>query len=184
LARRIQRKCEQWRAYAKAARTASNELLTLLANDTTGPEATDKINFALVRFAGIDAVALKQFDLWESECGFPWYDSPGVIKNDGRHLDLSLWYGDLLCGLCFATPSGKRTLVRIRLLEGHPGRENGQHPLKGRVVELCVLAVTQYCKIIGAELIEIDSPLPGAVPVYIENEFQMVDGVLVLTLGA
>ncbi|WP_053148941.1 hypothetical protein [Pseudomonas sp. Pf153] len=184
MARHTQRKFEEWRAYASAARIASNELLALLGGDSIGPEPTNALDFALVRFGGSDAVALEQFDLWESEYGFPWHDSPGVIKNDARHFDLALWYGDLLCGLCFATPSGKRTLVRIKLLEGHPKRENGQHPLKGRVIELCIFAVIQYCKIIGADYIEIDKPLPGAVPVYIENEFRMVNGTLVLTFDA
>ncbi|AHL36738.1 MULTISPECIES: hypothetical protein [Pseudomonas] len=182
MARVSRRKYEEWRAYANAARTASNELLALLAQESADPERAGEVDFALVRFGDIDARALEQFDLWESDHGFPWHDSPGVIKSDARHLDLALWYGDLLCGLCFATPSGKRAVVRIKLLEGHPKREDGPHPLKRRVIELCVLAVTQYCKIIGAELIEIDSPLPGAVPVYVENEFQMVNGALVLTL--
>lgn len=178
----IRRKYEEWRAYACAARTASNELLTLLAQEPADPERASGVDFALVRFGNIDADALEQFNLWESDHGFPWHDSPEVIKSDARHLDLALWYGNLLCGLCFATPSGKRTVVRIKLLEGHPKRESLSHPLKRRVIQLCVLAVTQYCKIIGAEFIEIDSPLPGAVPIYVENEFQMVNGALVLTL--
>lgn len=142
------------------------------------------LDFAKVRYGVIDDVALAQFEEWDSAHDFPWRTSPAVIKSDSRHLDLSLWYGDLLCGLCFATPSNKRTLVRIKLLEGKPNQDGDRHPLKGRVVELCLFAVNQYCKIIGAVEIVIDQPLERAIPKYMENGFELRDGVLVLCLNA
>jgi hypothetical protein len=178
------RKYAEWLAHACSARDVTNEQLAALAQMDAAEGLTGGIDFALVRVDRIDAVALAQFEGWESERGFPWNDAPGVIREDSRHLDLSLWYGDRLCGLCFATPSGKRTLVRIKLLEGQPNRPDGPHPLKGRVIELCVFAVTQYCKIIGATLIEIEDPLPGAVQVYESNRFEMVNGSLVLAVDA
>lgn len=178
------RKYEEWRAYAISARSVSNEQMAALAFEPMPDDAALMIDFALVRFAAIDAQALAQFDEWASTLDFPWHTSPTVIRADSRHLDLSLWYGDTLCGLCFASPSNKRTLVRIKLLEGKP-RQGGQpHPLKGKVLELCLFAVNQYCKIIDAREIVIDQPLEGAVRSYLENGFEMRDGVLVLSLDA
>ncbi|KPW15841.1 hypothetical protein [Pseudomonas syringae] len=176
----IRRKFEEWKAYAEAARSSGNELLKMLAD---GPEISGPlgvIDFGLVRFTSINEAALSQFSEWNSEYDFPWHDAPEVIQKDPRHLDLALWYDDLLCGLCFATPSGKRTKVRIMLLEGMPRLPYGPHPLKQRVIGLCVLAVSQYCKIIGATLIEVDKPLQNAILAYQQNDFDFENGALVL----
>jgi hypothetical protein len=178
------RKYEEWRAYACAARTSTNEQLAELAMIDGADGTSSGIDFSQVRVDCIDSAALALLEEWDSEQGFPWNDAPAVVKEDSRNFDLSLWYGDLLCGLCFATPSGKRTVVRIKLLEGRPKGPEGPHPLKGRVIELCVFAVSQYCKIIGATQIEIDKPLPGAVPAYLDASFKMVQGSLVLDLDA
>lgn len=178
------KKSEQWRAYAASARAIANELLQYLAAQAAYSPDRGGIDFAQVHFGRIDAKALGQFAEWGSEHGFPWHDTPGYIKSDARHLDLSLWYGDTLCGLCFATPSGARTLVRIRLLEGKPLQPDGHHKLKKRVIELCVLAVTQYCKIIGAKVIQIDDPLDGAIHVYEQNNFTMNNGVLEMLVAS
>lgn len=178
------RKYEEWRAHASAARTATNEQLAALAVIEAAQGSTSGIDFTQVRVDCIDSVALAQLEEWDSDQGFPWSDAPEVVREDSRNLDLSLWYGDQLCGLCFATPSGKRTVVRIKLLEGRPNGPAGPHPLKGRVIELCVFAVSQYCKIIGATQIEIEKPLPGAVPAYQNAAFKMVHGSLVLDLDA
>lgn len=132
-----------------------------------------------MRFSQIDAEALAQFDGWESGHGFPWHETPDYMQQDARHLDLSLWYGDMLCGLCFASPSGSRTLVRIKLLEGRPAKPV-PHALVTRVIELCTFAVAQYCKIISAILIVIDSPLVDAVPKYIKAGYGWVNGELVM----
>lgn len=184
MASHSRRKYEEWRAYAIAARSVSNEQIAALAQAEPLDAVVVTLDFALVRFGVIDDAALVQFEEWASAHDFPWGESPAVIKKDSRHLDLSLWYGDLLCGLCFATPSNKRTLVRIKLLEGKPNNGDEPHPLKGRVVELCLFAVNQYCKIIDAHEIVIDQPLEGAIPKYIENGFELRDGVLVLCLNA
>lgn len=138
--------------------------------------------YELVRFAPIDEAALEHFRNWNSSHGFPWSDAPQVIAKNSRHFDLALWYADQLCGLCFATPSGRRTLVRIMLLEGRPSDSSTVHPLKGKVVSLCLLAVSSYCKRIGATRIIIDKPLQGVVEVYRRHHFDYVEGELVLTL--
>ena len=170
---------DEWRAHAAAARTTSN---AILASAGVQPGPSGEVDFSLVRFAQINAAALEQFSDWESGFGFPWRDTPNHMQNDARHLDLSLWYGDTLCGLCFASPSGARTLVRIKLLEGKPSEPGGPHALATRVIELCTFAVAQYCKIIGAVEIVIDSPLEDAVPKYIKAGYQMVNGDLVMAV--
>jgi len=146
------------------------------------PGPAGEVDFSLVRFAQIDAAALAQFDEWGSGHGFCWHHTPSHMQNEARHLDLSLWYGDMLCGLCFASPSGSRTLVRIKLLEGKPSKPI-PHALITRVIELCTFAVAQYCKIIGAVQIVIDSPLEDAVPKYIRAGYELVRGELVMAVG-
>jgi hypothetical protein len=175
------RKYAEWLAYACSARSATNEKF---AEFPTLKVDGGFLDFAQVRVDPIDAAALAQYEQWESKFDFPWRDSPDTIKADSRHLDVSLWYGDRLCGLCFASPSGKRTVVRIKLLEGRPTLDDDPHPLKHRVTELCVFTVIQYCKIIGASEIKIDQPLEGAVKSYLANGFKVVNGELVLFLDA
>lgn len=170
---------EQWRGYASAARASTNELLAAVG---VQPGPTGDVDFALVRFGPIDAVALARFEGWESEHDFPWHDTPGHIQADARHLDLSLWYGGTLCGLCFASPSNGRTLVRIKLLEGRPTQKDGPHPLATRVIELCTFAVAQYCKAFDAFEIVIDKPLEDAVPKYERAGYKRVNGNLVMQL--
>lgn len=154
----------------------------MLASAGVQPGPAGEVDFSRVRFAQIDTAALAQFSEWKSGFGVPWSDTPKHMQRDARHLDLSLWYDDTLCGLCFASPSGARTLVRIKLLEGKPSQPEGPHALATRVIELCTFAVAQYCKIIGAIEIVIESPLDDAVPKYIRAGYEVVNGNLVMAV--
>ncbi|MHC8325495.1 hypothetical protein [Pseudomonas sp. LB1P83] len=97
-------------------------------------------------------------------------------------LDLAIWFGPELCGLCFANPNNSRLRVRIVRLEGKPGRPRR---LKNRIAPLALIAVEHYARIIGSTLIEIQEPAEGAVPIYqkLGFEFDNEDR-LVMAIGS
>lgn len=81
-----------------------HELLQMLADgpEISGPMSV--IDFGLVRFTGINEAALSQFSEWNSEYDFPWHEAPEAVQKDPRHLDLALWYDDLLYCAAFVLP--------------------------------------------------------------------------------
>jgi len=83
--------------------------------------------------------------------------------------DLSIWYGNELCGLCFANPNQSRLRIKIIRLEGKPGK---LHPLKSRIASLTMIAVDHYARIIGSQWIEIQEPAPGAISIYRDLGFE------------
>jgi hypothetical protein len=128
------------------------------------------LNPGLVRFESITKDAIEQSYLWGSEASlYPWEDVPIWKSRDKKHFDMSLWYGSILCGLCYATPRASAICIKVILLEGKPESE---HPLRGQVATLSLLAISRYARILGLEEIEIEEPAAGAVPLYKELGFE------------
>jgi hypothetical protein len=133
-----------------------------------------------VRFAPIDSAAIAISHGWHGSF-YPWEDVPGWTRKDTRGLDLALWHADELCGLCYATPRRSRLRIKVILLEGQP---NASHPLKGLVARLMVLAVGVYARMLGCDVIQIESPEPAVVSYYQRLGFQFdADGCLVISAG-
>lgn len=120
------------------------------------------LGFSGVRFDAIGAEALAAWTNWQDSY-FSWDDVIVWKAKEPMALDLSIWFGDTLCGLCFANPNGSRQRIRIVRLEGRPEPD---HPLKRRVASLALLAIEQYARIIGSRLIEVQEPLEGAISAY------------------
>jgi hypothetical protein len=138
------------------------------------------INGGLVRFAPIDSNAIEISHGWYGSV-YPWRDVPHWKRKDAKGLDLALWHADELCGLCYATPRRSRLRIKVILLEGQP---NTNHPLKGLVARLMFLAVGVYARMLGCEVIQIESPEPGVVSYYQRLGFQFdADGCLVISAG-
>ncbi|WP_282373047.1 N-acetyltransferase [Pseudomonas sp. PS02290] len=138
------------------------------------------VNGGLIRFAPIDSAAIEISHGWYGS-SYPWGDVPWWKRKDARGLDLALWHADELCGLCYATPRRSRLRIKVILLEGQP---NTNHPLKGLVARLMFLAVGVYARMLGCEVIQIESPEPGVVSYYQRLGFQFdADGCLVISAG-
>ncbi len=160
---------EKWRARAAVARTKAGERVQAMHREFLENGYEGLTDYSQVRFESINNAALTALEGWRKEPNFDWWDSPNTVKSDPKCLDLSLWFADQLCGLCFAVPSAGRTLVRIKLLEGNPDEA---HPLKGQVTTLMLLAVNQYCKLVDASVIVVDEPWEGAIPHYLDLGFK------------
>ncbi|MHC8304770.1 hypothetical protein [Pseudomonas sp. PB3P13] len=98
---------------------------------------------------------------------FLWHEVAGWKAKEPLALDLSIWFDDQLCGLCFANPNKSRQRIRIVRLEGRP--EN--HPLKKRILTLSILALEHYATIIGSHFVEVQEPLKGAISIYQQHGF-------------
>ncbi|MFU2328242.1 hypothetical protein [Pseudomonas sp. NFX98] len=123
------------------------------------PTARDLSN---VRFEPIDAQALNAFEQWEDP-HFSWNEVIGWKAREPLALDIAIWFGEELCGMCIANPNKSRHRIRIVRLEGRPGMF---HPLKKRIAPLSLSVIEQYAQIIGSRIIEVQEPLAGAVSTY------------------
>ncbi|MHC8298512.1 hypothetical protein [Pseudomonas sp. ZS1P83] len=124
-----------------------------------GPTVLD---LSKVRFEPIDAQALNACERWDDP-HFSWHEVIGWKAKEPLALDLSIWFDEQLCGLCFANPNKSRQRIRIVRLERRPGKV---HPLKKRIAPLSLLVIEQYATIIGSGVIEVQEPLKGAIPTY------------------
>lgn len=161
-------------ARSEARQQVNNAVANSLGLGTLG------IDGCLVRFTPIDPAAIKISHDWDGSV-YPWVDVPRWKRKDPKGLDLALWYAEQLCGLCYATPRRSRLRIKVILLEGQP---NMIHPLKGLVARLMILAVGVYARMLGCEVIEVESPEPGVVSYYQRLGFQFdADGCLVISAG-
>ncbi|MFJ3370917.1 hypothetical protein [Pseudomonas sp. NPDC086251] len=125
------------------------------------------LDLSKVRFEPIDAQALNACSCWDDPY-FLWHEVVGWKAKEPLALDLSIWFDEQLCGLCFANPNKSRQRLRIVRLEGRPGEV---HPLKKRIVTLAILVIEHYATIIGSRFIEVQEPLKGAIPIYQQHGF-------------
>ena len=113
------------------------------------------IDAAAVKFEPITPAAIKQYFLWEGPTIFPWDDVADWKSKDAKGLDLAIWYKQILCGMCYATPRASSICLKIILLEGHPDRA---HPLRGRIAPIALLVADHYARALGCKEIEIQDP--------------------------
>ena len=134
----------------------------------------------LIRFEPIDYAALLVSDTWQKSV-YPWSSVSQWKVKDAKGFDLALWYDQILCGMCYATPRKSRLRIKIILLEGKP---EGIHPLKGMVAPLALRAVDLYALMLGCKAIEIQQPEPHVVDYYLTLGFRFDEsGRLVISVG-
>lgn len=129
------------------------------------PDVVEKVvSPELIRYDSIDHNALKRMNDWShSYFKEQWLDVPRCGRGHPKAISLSLWHGQTLCGLCFATPKRSKFRIKLMLVEGHP---DSTHPLKGFVAAMMITAVEDYAKLIDLPSILIPKPLPEVVPLY------------------
>lgn len=127
----------------------------------------DFLDVSKVRFEPIDSKALSAWERWD-DLHFSWREVVGWKAKEPLALDLSIWFDEQLCGLCFANPNKSRQRIRIVRLEGRP---KAAHPLKKRIATLSIMVIQHYATIIGSRFIEVQEPLKGAIPIYQKHGF-------------
>lgn len=130
---------------------------------------TPNIDATAVKFEPITTEAIEECLLWEGPAIYPWDDIPDWKRNDAKGLDLAIWYGQLLCGMCYATPRASSICLKVVLLEGHPDRA---HPLRGRIAPIALLVADIYAQALGCREIEIQDPDPNVVFYYRKLGFE------------
>jgi hypothetical protein len=129
-----------------------------------GALAEKGIDAKQIRYEPITHEALEHCYLWGSKAQlYPWEEIPRWKKRDRKAFDLSLWYDQELCGLCFATPRSSALCIKVILLEGKP---DVTHPLKGEIAGLALIAISRYARMLKLSEIEIFEPDPGAIDWY------------------
>ncbi|NNA67618.1 hypothetical protein [Pseudomonas gessardii] len=108
-----------------------------------------EIDLTHVRFELIDRHALAAYQDWAEDAHFSWDEVATWKGREPMAFDLSLWYDEVLCGLCFANPNQSRLRIKLIRLEGRPGKS---HPLKSRIASLTMIAIDHYARIIGSPL--------------------------------
>lgn len=122
------------------------------------------VDTSKIRFEPITQTAVDASYLWGEEAMlYPWEEVHDWKQDDARGFDLSLWFDQELCGLCYATPRKSKLCIKIVILEGKPDRS---HPLRGAVASLALTAIENYALLIDCSEIEVQEPAAGAVPVY------------------
>lgn len=148
-----------WKSMAREAGVEASRQRPEVAGRTLRPE--------LLRMDVIDAAAMDAYQAWPTPVAdYPWEDVQDWKQNDFKGLDLSLWYADELCGLCYASPKDSSLCIKIILLERSAGPANA---LAGLVMLFMVLTVIQYGKLLECKEIVVQDPAPNAVRNY---EFQ------------
>jgi len=122
-----------------------------------------KMDVAAVRFEPITTAALEKCHLWEGATIYPWDHIPDWKRKDAKGLDLAIWYGQNLCGLCYATPRRSALCLKVVLLQSDPDRS---HPLRGLIAPIAILAADFYARMLGCREIEIQDPDPNVVFYY------------------
>jgi len=127
----------------------------------------------MVGLKSVDSIALVHAKRWEDSLSrnddANWSWSEGFRKYAYRHpkrFDLAIWYANSqLCGLSLGKPTFSGSRLRLDILEGSPD----WHPLKGKIVELTVLAAKTYAASIGADQVRIMRPLNSELIKYYEG---------------
>lgn len=151
----------RYQVYRSEARKRAASQIAGLQGQLKAADASI-MDLSLIRFEPINRHALNVFETWEEPCFF-WHEVIAWKSREPRALDISIWFAGQLCGLCFANPNNSRRRLRVVRLEGRPG---GTHPLKNRIGLLAMMVIEQYAHFVGCDVIEIQEPLDGAIPVY------------------
>lgn len=140
------------------------------------------IDANLVRFEPVTNHAIDASYQWEEAGSYPWECIQEWKRKDAKGFDLALWYGQELCGLCYATPRKSVIQIKVVLLQGKPDRT---HPLRGLVAPLSLLATDFYARMLRCTEIEIQDPDAGAIRYYLALGFTFdAAGRLVISVGA
>lgn len=149
----------RYQIFRSEARKAAQQLALENQNLIARGIDTSKIRYEPITQAGVEVA-----NFWGDEGTlYPWHDVNDWKQDDTRGFDVSLWFDQELCGLCYASPRKSRLCIKIVILEGKPDRT---HPLRGAVAALALTAIESYAVIIGCTCIEVQEPAIAAVRVY------------------
>ncbi|BBL25337.1 hypothetical protein [Comamonas terrigena] len=84
--------------------------------------------------------------------------------------EMAIWHKNTLCGLVLGKPSQKRTRLYIEGIEGNPA----QHPLKGKIIAIALIASEMYADSIGCDQVWLVEPDPLLLDTYKRAGYNLV----------
>ncbi|WP_263143978.1 hypothetical protein [Pseudomonas sp. RIT-PI-AD] len=128
-----------------------------------------------LRIREIDLEAISDYETWlNSEYDFGWERVPKWKRRDPKALDIALWHGEKLGGLCYASPKDSREKMLVLYLQRNPDKSL---PTAGHVAWICLTAVRFYGVLLDLKWVVVKDPLPEARHVYERHYFKNVPGV-------
>lgn len=131
----------------------------------------------LLNLGEIDAAAIAAHEHWlPAPHDFGWERIPKwkyrQIHREG--LDMALWHGSQLAGMCWASPLDSKTRIMVLYLQRNP---DDKLATKGFVAPICLSAVRCYALILGLKWVVIKDPLPQARAAYGLAGFRTIKGI-------
>jgi len=91
-----------------------------------------------------------------------------------RALDIAIWHGNTLAGLCWASPQGSKEKIMVLYLQRNP---DNYLVTRGYIAPLCMSGVRFYALMLGLKWVVVKDPLPEARIAYQQNGFRQVKGI-------
>ncbi|HHM6759877.1 hypothetical protein ACNFBT_17270 [Pseudomonas sp. NY15181] len=155
-------------AYKVSARdSAQSEMLERFPHFLDHPIVVTEINEA----------AIDSYETWlndEFDFGFErvigWKRRPAHAKA----IDIAVWCGDLLAGLCWASPQDSPNKILVLYLQRNP---DDTLPTRGYIAPICLTAVRNYALLLDLKWVVIQDPNPDAREAYFREQFHQVPGI-------
>lgn len=155
------------RAYQQASReSAIDEMAT----------SQLKYNPALLTLREIDTEAIEQYERWLTPYDFGW-ERVLTWKNRPAHykaIDVAIWYGSTLAGMCWASPKDSREKIFVLYIERNP---DDTLLTRGYVAPLSLSAVRNYGMLLELTYVVINDPIPEARDAYHREGFTHHPGI-------
>jgi hypothetical protein len=133
----------------------------------TWPNPRGRAAVDQIRLTEIDRDALDAQASWPTNprpaANFPWPDIIGAARHNPRRIEVAIWAGDHLCGLCLGHPSRGPHNVTLKLIEGR----HGEHPLKGAIALIATICGEQWAILGRRQWLKIRNPHPPLIPMYV-----------------
>lgn len=129
-----------------------------------------------IRIGEIDNRAIEAHEYWHpNPHDFGWNR---ILKWKGRQahanaLDISIWHGDQLAGLCWASPQGSKEKIMVLYLQRNP---DDSLATRGYMAPMCMSGVRYYALLLGLRWVVVKDPLPEARIAYQLDGFRQVKG--------
>jgi hypothetical protein len=114
--------------------------------------------------------AIRHFNAVHPAGGFPWDQIYWQTISTPRRFDVSVWDGEVLCGLASGMASRGDESVTLKWIERFNSAPN---QMKGFVTEVAITAADHYAKIIGRRQVRLKEPNPGTEARYAAKGFTL-----------
>ncbi len=103
------------------------------------------------------------------EVQFDWDSLFRHYRRKYSRFEAALWDDDALCGLCYGMPSQGPQHLTLQFMEAY----EGEHSLKGLVIDIMHEAANAYAFALGKQELRIEDPVEAAIPLCLRRGFEL-----------